>query len=203
VRAATEASVAAVRRIEQTISAIDQISGSIAAAVEQQGAATAEITRNVAETASSVGAVTHRICEVSAEAQQTDQHALAVQDDATKLEAVIADLSRAVIRVVRTSTIEVNRRAAPRSVIELPCRVRVGSTVQNTCLTDLSTDGACIKNGPQIAVGARGSLEASELGGSISFLVVDSGDGSLHVRFEQDVASVGTYLERLGRKQAA
>jgi hypothetical protein len=46
-------------------------------------------------------------------------------------------------------------------------------------------------------------LEASELGGSISFLVVDSGDGSLHVRFEQDVASVGTYLERLGRKQAA
>ena len=50
VRDATGASVAAVSRIEQTISEINAISGSIAAAVEQQGAATAEIARNVSDT---------------------------------------------------------------------------------------------------------------------------------------------------------
>jgi methyl-accepting chemotaxis protein len=43
VRAATDASVAAVARIEQTITEVNSIAGSIAAAVEEQGAATAEI----------------------------------------------------------------------------------------------------------------------------------------------------------------
>ena len=43
VRAATGASVVAVRRIEQTIDDISGINGSIAAAVEAQGVATAEI----------------------------------------------------------------------------------------------------------------------------------------------------------------
>jgi len=54
VRSATNASVSAVTRIEQTISEINTIAGSIAAAVEQQGAATAEIARNVTETAGAV-----------------------------------------------------------------------------------------------------------------------------------------------------
>jgi methyl-accepting chemotaxis protein len=51
VRQATNASVAAVARIEHTITEINTIAGSIAAAVEQQGAATAEIARTVSETA--------------------------------------------------------------------------------------------------------------------------------------------------------
>ena len=111
VRGATGASVAAVARIEQTISEINAIAGSIAAAVEQQGAATAEIARNVAETAAAANEMTSRTTEVSAEAEQTGIHAADVRENAVALNTAVGELRHSVIRVVRTSTPEVDRRA--------------------------------------------------------------------------------------------
>ena len=53
VRAATSASVAAVARIEQTVTEMSAIATAVAAAVEQQDAATSEIARSVSATADS------------------------------------------------------------------------------------------------------------------------------------------------------
>jgi methyl-accepting chemotaxis protein len=75
VRAATEASVAAVVRIEKTITEVNAIAGSIASAVEQQGAATAQIARDVAQTATAAQEMTARATEVSAEASETGRQA--------------------------------------------------------------------------------------------------------------------------------
>jgi methyl-accepting chemotaxis protein len=80
VRSATGASVAAVARIEQTITKINAISASIAAAVEQQGAATTEIARNVAETSNAANEMTNRIKDVSSEAIDTGRHAAEVHE---------------------------------------------------------------------------------------------------------------------------
>ena len=125
VRAATGASAAAVRRIEQTIGEINAIAGSIAAAVEEQGAATAEIARNVAETATAANEMTGQISEVSSEAERTDQHAGAVQDNASGLNAAVSELKQSLIRVVRTSTADVDRRIVTRHQVDLPCRLTV------------------------------------------------------------------------------
>ena len=111
VRAATGASVAAVSNIERTITEIDAIASSIAAAMEEQGAATAEIARNVTQTAQAANEITGRITEVSAEARQTGQHAAEVQADASGLAGLVSELRRIVVRVIRTSTTEVDRRA--------------------------------------------------------------------------------------------
>ncbi len=107
VRTATQASAAAVGRIEQTIGEVNAIAGSIAAAVEEQGAATSEIARNVAETASAVNEMTRQIGEVSSEAERADGQARAVQDDTGGLNAAVAELKQSLIRVVRTSTADV------------------------------------------------------------------------------------------------
>ncbi|HTI83165.1 MAG TPA: cache domain-containing protein [Acetobacteraceae bacterium] len=112
VRSATGASVAAVTRIEQTIAEINAIAGSIAAAVEEQGAATAEIAHSVSETASAANEMTSRVTEVTAEAEQTGKHATEVRDDAAGLNIAVSELRKSVVRVVRTSTDEVNRRQA-------------------------------------------------------------------------------------------
>ena len=56
-----------------------------------------------------------RITEVSAEAEQTERHALSVRENAAALEVAVAELRHAVIRVVRTSTTEVDRRRATAS----------------------------------------------------------------------------------------
>ena len=62
--------MAAVARIERSITEINAIAGSIAAAVEQQGAATADIARNVTETARAAGEMTTRVTEVLGEAER-------------------------------------------------------------------------------------------------------------------------------------
>jgi methyl-accepting chemotaxis protein len=115
VRTATDASVAAVARIERTIDEIDAIAGSVATAVEQQGAATAEIARNVGETAAAAGEMTRRIGEVSAEAERTGQRSTQVRDGTAGLNTLVTELQRSVIRVVRAATTDVDYR--PLSVI--------------------------------------------------------------------------------------
>jgi methyl-accepting chemotaxis protein len=112
VRSATGASVAAVVRIEQTIDEINTIASSIAAAVEEQGAATAEIARNVTETASAAHEMTNRTAEVLAEAEQTGKRAIEVHENVAELNASVTKLGQSVIRVVRASTVEVDRRQA-------------------------------------------------------------------------------------------
>jgi methyl-accepting chemotaxis protein len=103
VRGATGASVAAVARIEQTISAINAIAGSIAAAVDQQGLATARIARTVNETGSAANEMIDRVSEVSTEAEGTGKHAAVVYDNADALNTAVSDLRRSVIHVVRAS----------------------------------------------------------------------------------------------------
>jgi methyl-accepting chemotaxis protein len=103
VRAATGASVAAVGRIEQTITEINAIAGSIALSVEQQGAATAEIAHSVSETASAVDEMTSRINEVATEAGETGQRAAKVRNDTSTLSEAVHQLQRTVVEVVRNS----------------------------------------------------------------------------------------------------
>ncbi len=119
VRSACGASVAAVARIEQTITEINAIAGSVAAAVEQQGAMTAEIAHNVTESASAASEMTTRATEVLGEARETGRHAAEVRDSAAGLNDAAQELRHSVIRVVRTSTAEVDRRQALRHAVDL------------------------------------------------------------------------------------
>jgi methyl-accepting chemotaxis protein len=104
VRAATGLSVAAVGRIEQTITEINTIAGSIAAAVEQQGAATAEIARTISETASAANEMTGRTKEVMTEAVDTGRCATEVRANTMALGQDVETLRDTVLRVVRAAT---------------------------------------------------------------------------------------------------
>ncbi len=189
IRAATSASVSAVGRIEQTIAEIDSIAGAIAVAVEQQGTATAEIARTVAETAAAADEMTKRIDEVSSEGAQTDQHATQVHQDTTELNKVIDDLRHSLIRVVRTTTTEVDRRASVRRTINWPCRLTIGANAAYQAqIADLSEGGAAVRNGPELSVGTRGCLDADNIGMPLAFAVHACDEDTLHLEFELDVA---------------
>ncbi len=56
--------------------------------------------------------MTSQIRGVSSEAEQTDHHAGAVREDTSGLNAAVAELKQSLIRVVRTSTANVERRTA-------------------------------------------------------------------------------------------
>ena len=206
VRSATGASVAAVARIEQTIGEINAIAGSIAAAVEEQGAATAEIARNVTGTASAASEMSNRTSEVLREAEQTGKRAVNVRENATALNAAVGELRHSVIRVVRTSTTEVDRRAAGRHEVNLPCRLTVGGQTHNARVGDLSEGGAHLRDGPSLQSGTRGMLSIEGVGFPLACNVRSSEGGSLHVAFDLDAATAASFRgvpERLVQPRAA
>jgi methyl-accepting chemotaxis protein len=203
VRAATEASVAAVSRIEQTIGEVNSIAGSIAAAVEEQGAATAEIARNVAETASAANEMTSRISEVSVEAERTDGQAGTVQDNASRLNAAVAELKQSLIRVVRTSTADVDRRIAARHDTNLSCHLTVAGEKYSAYISDLSEGGARVHNVPDLRKGMRGMLNLDGVGYPLPFTVQDDPD---RLTFDLDDATAARFRgvpERLVMRRAA
>jgi len=198
--------VAAVARIEQTIGEINAIAGSIAAAVEEQGAATAEIARNMTETASAASEMTNRTTEVSSEAELTSMQAAEVRDNATALNSAIEQLRHSVIRVVRTSTAEVDRRRTPRFDVDLPCRLSVGGQMYDARVSDLSDAGARLNSVPSLASGTRGTLTIDGVGFPLAFAVRASEGQSMNVSFALDTATAASFsgvAERLMSRRAA
>ncbi len=207
VRNATDEAVAAVARIEQTIDAIDAISSSVASAVEKQAAATMGIGFNVAETEAATTEMGSRITEVSAEAEQTEQHAASVRENASALELAVAELRHAIIRVVRTSTTEVDRRHAAREEVDLSCRLNAEGAMYEARVTDLSETGAQLADAPPLQVGNSGEIVLGGMPKPLRF-VVRSADhrGALHVEFEENEAArlaAGALLDRSQQQRRA
>jgi methyl-accepting chemotaxis protein len=207
VRAATSASVAAVARIEQTITEMSGIAGSVAAAVERQGAATAEIARCVTATASAVTEMTGRIEHVSSEAVATGQHACDVRDGTLVLNQAAEDLRSSVIRVVRTSTTEVDRRQARRRTADLPARLSVaGRSDYVAQVSDLSEGGACLRGGPDLPAGTRGTLRLDGVATPLACLACGTDNNGLHLAFENEpapLAAIRSVLDHLASLEAA
>lgn len=201
VRSATSDAVAAVARIEQTIGVISTMSSSVAAVVEREIAATTGIAGDMAETAAAARTMGTRIVEVSTEAEQTERHAASVRDDVSELEIAVGELQSTVVRVIRTSTSEVDRRRGVRQPVDLPCRLTTADAAHDARLADLSEGGACMVGAPPLPVGARGSMALTGVSVPLAFVVraVDRG-GSLHVQFERSEAvssALGAVLARV------
>jgi len=206
VRAATGASAAAVGRIADTISEVSAIAGSVAAAVEQQAAATAEIARNVAETASAANEMTRRVGEVSTEADHTDHCAAAVRDDAKGLSVAVDELKHSLIRVVRTSTADVDRRTAQRYNVNLTCRLTVAGQSHEAGITDLSSGGARVVGVAALYSGSSGTLVLEGAGWPLAFHVLDVEGGAARVAFnlgEKTAAELDGFIEQLAKRRAA
>ena len=185
IRVATNAAVSAVDRIETTIGEINGISSSIAAAVEQQGAATAEIARNVTETASAVNRMSGMNADVAREAEQAGRYAGEVLENTRALDGSVGDLKQTMVRIVRSSTMEVNRRSSPRYVVNLPCRVEMaGRSKLSTHLADISDGGAKVMGLSDVSVGGRGTLRLDGFAAVLPFHTLEVTEGFARVAFD-------------------
>jgi methyl-accepting chemotaxis protein len=206
VRSGTDASVAAVARIEQTITEMNTIASSIAAVVEQQGTASVEIAHNVSETANAANAMTERTTDVSAAAVETGRQAADVRDNATGLHGSMEELRHSVIRVVRTATSEVDRRLNERFRVDLACRMTIADQTYSLRVVDWSDTGAQLRGGPKLAVDMRGTLDIEGVGFPLPFIIKTGNEEALHVAFTLDEATAvrfgGMPARRAGRSAA-
>ncbi len=199
VRTATDASVAAVGRIESTITEVSAIAGSIAAAVEQQSAATAEIARNVAQTAGAATEMATRIAEVSTEAERADLQAADVHANSERLASAMVDLRHTVVRVVRGSTGEVDRRRVRRRPCLADATVTVHNQRHDAVARDISEHGCFVETKLRGLTGARVEFTLRRGGKTLRGEVIAEGTTGLHIKFA-DAGLPTAEVDRISRE---
>jgi methyl-accepting chemotaxis protein len=185
---ATDRAVAAVKGIAEHVAALDRIAAGIADAMDQQMTATGEIARSVAGAADSVGMVEGRMRCVAQEAAASGDAAASMEATAREAVAAVQALRGALVRVVRTATEEVDRRARPRRPAAAECRALLpGRPPVTLRLADISARGALIPLPAPTGV-APGTPLTLELGGTaLAAHVVSVRPQGLAVRFERDL----------------
>ena len=187
VRAATRVALGAVNHMKATISEIGAVSGSIAEAVQQQSAATAEIARSFGETAAAVSEMNERNVEVSAEAGRAGEYAETVLASTRGLAAAVNDLKTAVIRTVRTSSQEVDRRLSARNQVDLIGRVSIKRQPAHLVrILDISEGGMRFTGCSGLPVGQRGAIRVDSIGMPIHFSVATHDGDQTGIRLDAD-----------------
>jgi methyl-accepting chemotaxis protein/aerotaxis receptor len=187
IRQATGAAVNAVSDITKTIGELDGVTGEIGEAMRQQSTATAEISRNVQETTAAAREVSSRIAEVSSDANITGKHAADVRTVANQVATSIEDLKGALVRAVRTSTKEVDRRGEPRKEIHQAVELSADGRSIAGQLLDLSRSGAAMRADIELRSGTRISVRLPG-GMTVAAETVRAEGGVVRVAFPKPIS---------------
>jgi methyl-accepting chemotaxis protein len=206
IRALTADAVRDVGAIAEEVKRVNDMTAAVAAAVEEQSAVTAEIARSVTQAADSVRDVSGRIGIVSSEATASGARADAVDAAVARSGEAIDQLRSLVVRALRTSDENVDRREHERFDVDWCGELSWRGGTQRIALRDISAGGAFIKTDVALAGVSDGTLRVDGHGVPLSFRTV-SRDGGLRVRFtfaEGEQARWSEWLaNRLGRAIAA
>lgn len=182
-----------VAEIGRQIAAVDDVSTAIAAAMEEQSATMGEISRHVAETAVSASHVSESVSVVLGEANRTGESASALRSSADDVSKSIAGLRETIVRVVRSSSPDVERRQNPRHEIRAPGEL--ANCSQRIRIEDISSGGAMLSGVGDLAGGDRDILRWS--GVEVPFRVASVSGGIAHVVFEKVEGRFATMLAQL------
>ncbi len=189
-RDATAAAVEQVEAVGQTLDTVANVSASVAASIDQQTAATQEIARNVAESGQAMVRITTLMNEVSGEADATGQQASHLRDNAGSVADDVVALRSALIRTVRTATVEADRRLERRVSVDVACAVELRSGRFRARLHDVSSRGATIfvELPDDADPGHHGELILTQAGDARASYEVRASPshGRLHVLFAED-----------------
>lgn len=148
IQESTHASVQSICAIGEVIRNVEVVSTAIADAIEEQNATTLEISRTVEETSLAAREVAAQIASVSREAAETGRRASEILDGSVNIARKVDVLRTTLVRVIRTSTTDVDRRLATRMDIRRPGTLLVAGTPFNVTVHDISTGGARVDDIP-------------------------------------------------------
>ena len=131
IQQATRDAVRVVGEMVERVTSIERVTRSVAAAAKQQTSATGEIARNVAGLAEAMRVVSEQTHAMTEEAHEADVAVAEMRELAETVSAHISDLRTAMVRILRNSSSEVNRREHQRIGLNMPagtCAERSRST---------------------------------------------------------------------------
>jgi methyl-accepting chemotaxis protein len=201
IQQATKNAATAVASIAATISEIDHIGTSVAAAVEEQSASTAEIARSMAEAAETARMMVAQNGNVQSAAQQASVQAGVVEQTSTVLQNAVRSLRQAVIRVVRTSTRDVDRREHQRFSAGLRGQITLnGNQTQEVWVENLSLGGAMLQTYCRAPIGTRGTLQIEGL--TLAFTIQNEHDDGIGIGFSLDATQAERLTALIHRNQS-
>ena len=153
--------------------------------MEKQSSVTLEISRTVDESSQAAREVATQIVNVSSEAVETGRRASEIRDGSAEIAGKVAGLQATLVRVVRTSTADVDRRIFARADEERRGTIVVGGGSQNITIRGLSEAGALIVGAlPDVRVELPISLTIDGLAASLSGVVARCDPDNTFIRFE-------------------
>lgn len=189
----------AVLSMTRSLHEVDELSTVVAGAVEEQGAATAEIAQNVSQAAAAARETANRIATVSNEARNAGEEAVRVSRQTKQVAAAIQELRQTLVRVVRTATADVDRRANERLTVQRPVSLQVGVERIAAVLQNISVGGALV-DGVGLPSQTRGRLDINDGGQSLDFAVVSQNGTAISMRFilpDPEIAMLEKRISRL------
>ncbi len=207
VRAAARAAIEAVDRILGRIGEVDEVAGAIASAVEQQHATTRDISAAVGREADQVDRIRNEIALAADIAGRNRDRADRVAERTRALDAIARELREALVRLVRTSAPETDRREAPRRRVqpELPVTVQLDGARHTVKILDASAGGLRL----EAFTAARPGADLRISGGGLPDLpghVVAVTTRGVHVELRPEGAAAEAWrqwLQRHGVAEAA
>jgi len=192
ISATTAEVVRSIGEINGAIADVQGVSARLASAIEQQGVATQEIARSIGQTTLAARDVAECIVGVSDKAAATSERAIEVGRISAEVAGGITRLREVLVRVVRTSTDEVNRRRGPRYGAECPGTVAAGGRRYEVTIDNMSEDGFMASGLPiaaGITFGARVEVTIRGVAEAMTAVVLAAEDGRLRGRFELTAAA--------------
>jgi len=129
--------------------------------------------------------VSSKIVLVSRDANSVDARATDVRSAISSVSTNLSSLKSILIKVIRTTTDDADRRQWPRYKADLPISAtgRGGKQVQAS-LVNISAGGAWIRCHPDMATGETGSMTIQGYGQSLPFTVRGREADSLRIEFD-------------------
>ena len=171
IQTATQAAVDAVGHIGSEIDEVDQVANAIAAAIEEQQAATQEIARSIEQSAHSNREVSSKIESVSLDADKLNSRAAEVQQTIAGAADSVASLRSILVKVVRTSSEETNRRVSERYEVDIPAVIESSGRKVPSRILNISERGAKITCVPGVALGTVGTISIQGMSQPLTFVV--------------------------------
>ena len=195
IRVATDEAVIAVTDVTAQIQEVDRIASGVADAVKLQAIATRDITTNVNDAAQTSRDVAERTRIVSGDSQTTLSVAMAVCSTAESVSNCVTELKNVMVRVVRTSKQDDERRATPRYNFNLSGTVMIGDISRNVTVRDISAGGALIVQSEPLEVGVVGVLVVKKLQKTLKFSVLSKTADGGRIEFSLDQAEAEKLFE--------